>query len=298
MYELAEVLEGLDSKDGALHGYRRVFEAARAMGAGDEAMPGFGEQTAAQVQTDCLARIEKLDRNVHKAMLESDAALIAGIKESAKTYKEAGFPRSALHMLATARAIVGGSAELAALSDEIRTETGIDVRRWRRLPVEEGLELWEKDDGWSAKDAAIHVRTANLVLATCRNEMPETYRYEVAVLPADQGDFPVYGLVFGSNSATGAQLFAILPKAGSTGLVRFEEGAPKITHSFAIPRGKETKEGQPQRLAVEVGPGWVELFIDDQKVGKVDVPPHELRGQVGLFAQKMKASFSDLRILY
>lgn len=295
MYEQAQVLEDLGEKDGALYGYRRVFEAARARGASEGGMPGFGERTAEQVRADCLGHIEKIDRNVHKAMLESDSALIAGVQEAAKAYQAAGFPRNALQVLATARAIVGGSAELAALSESIGKESGIDIRRWRRLPVQKGLELWEVGDDWSEKDGAVLVRTDGLDLATCREDLPDTYRYEATIQPADQGKFPVFGIVFGSNNATGAQLFAMLPKVDKVGLVHFEEGEPKITDSFSIPHGTSL---DGLRLGVEVGENWVELFVGDKKVGRVEMPPNELRGHVGVMAQDVKATFLDLRVLY
>jgi len=294
LYERAQVLLDLGETDGGLFDYRRVIQLARSQADPAAPMPGFDEQSAAAVLADCLARITEVYDAVGKAVGGTDAAFVAATKEAAGAFVEAGFPRGAVHLIDTSIAVLGGDASLAGLAAEICSEKAIDLRRWRRFALEDGLALWEHGDGWSAAGEELRLATDDLVTCTRRGEMPEAYRFEARIRPGKPGEFPVLGLVFGSNPATGAKMFALLPKARAIGLVALKEG-PVIEQQFEHAWKPDAKE---YHLALEATRGRVELFLDEKRVGSADLPRGELLGRVGVFGQDTEAVFAELRVRY
>ena len=294
LYERAQVLLGLGGVDGGLLDYRRVIRLARSQPDAAAPMPGFGEQSAAEVLADCLARITEVNDVVGAAVGETDAAFVSATKEAAGAFAEAGFPRGAVYLIETSIAVLGGDASLAGLAAEIRSEKGIDLRRWRRFALEGGLELWEAGAGWSAAGEELRLATDGLVTCTRRGEMPEAYRLEARIRPGKPDKEAMFGLVFGSNSATGAKGFALAPQARAIGLVALKEGGD-VDQQFEHALKPDAKE---YLLALEVTPGHVEFFLDHKRVGSVDLPRRELLGRVGVFGQDTEAVFADVRVRY
>jgi tetratricopeptide (TPR) repeat protein len=294
LLERAEVLLEQDEVDGALFDLRKLLQLARGQADPEAAMPGFVDQSAADVARDCLTRITKVQSAVGKAIGETYDEFVAAAGSAAEDFVAAGFPRGAVHLIETSLAVLGGDAVLAGLGEEIRARENLDLRRWRRMTLEDGLALWEAGAAWKAVGGEIQLETDGLVTCTRRDEAPEAYRYEATVLPGEGGDFPVYGLVFGSNNLTGAKMFALLPKARMVGLVELREG-PEIAEDFKV----ALKTGEEQyHLAIEVRRGHAEFFLNGEKAGAVDYHPGELRGSVGVFGQDTKAAFSGLRLRY
>jgi len=291
LLERSRVLLELDQEDGALYDLRRVIQTAR--DADFELPSDAGFESAEELIAHALEGIREIDRSVAKELGETVDDFVAATREVAETLSEAGFPRGAAHVVDTCASVLGGEPRLAALRAEIETAAEIDLRRWRRLPVD-GLELWDAGDDWSAEDGDIRLATDGLVTCTSREALPETYRYEITVHPLGGGEFPVYGLLFGSNAVTGAKMFAYIPAGRSFGLVTLKEG-PEIEKSFPAPPDFDADE---LVLAVDVGPGRATFFVDGHEVGTSEIPPHELAGRVGVFGQDTEARFTRLRLLY
>lgn len=291
-FELAEVLAELGELDGAVFGFRQALAEVRGRRDRETPVPGF-DAPADEVARLCLERILALDGSVGEGLTEADATFVAATGELARKIAGGGHPRAALHLLQASRDVLGGDAALAVLADELGG-TELDLRRWRRLPIDPGLSLWEGGADWKAGDGELRLDTKNLVALVHRQDAPEAYRYEARIVPGSAGEVPVYGLVFGANLQTGMRMFAALPKAGLVGVVALEEG-PEITDRLC-PMPEVGAEGL--LFALEVARDSVRFFLGDKQVGEVAFQPRELRGRVGVFGQQTQAAFRELRLRY
>ncbi|MEW6071767.1 MAG: hypothetical protein AB1726_04105 [Planctomycetota bacterium] len=290
--ELAAARAAAGEADGALYSWRRLAERARGIDDPAAEIPGFAGKTAGEVLALAAAGIAAVDAKIAADLAAADAALTAAASAAARAWADAGLPRNAAQILATAQAVKGSDGTLAALARELAPE--VDLRRWRRLAVEPGLEAWHHGDDWTAADGAIALDTAGLVFCVARAEPPPAFRYEVVVEPGEAVEAPIFGLVYGANPATGERLFALLPSLGYAGRVEFVAGVPELTMRFplALPEGNG-----PIALALEVQPGRVEFFVNGASLG-ADEGGAELAGRVGIFGQAMRARFAELRVKY
>ncbi len=293
-FELAECLAELERDDAAMQSYRKVLQRARRHEDPGGPLPGFDGRTTDEVAADCLAAIRKINRNVAEGIEASDDKFATKVVEAAQGFREAGFPRSSVQLLDTSASVLGGSGALRMLQREIQSEDDVDARRWRRLSVGDELELWQGNDHWSAADGAIRFEVDGVLSSLIyREDLPEAFRYEARVIQSDAGDFPVFGLVFGANNQTGQRMFTVFPETGAVALAAFKEGPEILEGLTQIPA---LADGL--RMAIEVRPGAVEFFLEGESVKELELPEREIQGRIGLFAQSVGATFTDLRVRY
>ena len=296
LLELAEVLGELDQEDATLFHLRRVVQLARSQGDPGAPMPGFGPTSAGEVRDQALERMARIDRGLAEAMAVADASFVAAQSEAARQVAEAGFPRGAVYLLETSLAVLGGDATLARLEREILETSEVDLRRWRRLGITPGLELWELRGPWRAERVGVTVDAQGLVQAVHRSDLPESFRYEVTVGLASLGEAPVCGLVFGVDLRSAGEVYVVQPKNGFVGLFGTRsDGSNEVLATFPAPLKRGAKEF---RLAIEVDPRQMSFFFDGKRVGRRETPPSVRRGRVGLVAQDVHASFSRIRVRY
>ncbi len=282
--ELAGLLLAQKQKDGALYFYRKLAEVARSSATHDEATTELLERA--------LAGVAKVDRTIAKNLGEADDKVVAETLKLANTCVEAGLDRSALRFIGTTQALMSGDGELTALANELGQD--LDMRLWRRINPQEGLEGWRNGDDWSAKSGGIAVNTKGMRLATCRQDPPSEFLYEAKVEVSSHGEIWLYGLLFGSNPSSGELLYAIMPFTRTIGVISFIEGEPEFIEEFEADIDWSSDSAT---LAIEVAEGKVDFYFDGEKVGTME-GGEELQGRVGLFVQDVKAEFSDLRFKY
>lgn len=294
LMERAQLLLELEQEDAALFDFRRMIRAARSETF--ELPPDLGYESREDLLADCLARITEIDKKVGEGLGAGDEAFVAATQAAARQLAEAGFPLVASQLIDTSAKVLGGEPRLAQLRATIESEGGVDLRRWRRLSVADELAYWEAGSDFHEKEGGIRLETDTLVMATTREEVPETYRYEVTVRPGGGGEFPVFGLVFGASATAGSKMFGLLPSINSAGLLKLDEEGPDLEKRFVAP----PDEDGAYALAVEVSvpAGRATFFCNGEEVGSADISPYQLRGRVGVFGQTIEADFTDLRVLY
>lgn len=290
--ELGEVRAELGHEDAAMFSYRQLARLARSAEDPDAPLEGAGGRTAREVLEEARLGIEEIDRGVARALIETHEMLVESAARAARTHADEGFSRRAMHLIHTAQRMLGGDGTLARLASEIGGD--LDLRRWRRLKITEGLPEWKGPSSWTAGDDALQVNTQGVELCVYQLvEPPMSYRYEATIELAEVDPSSAVGLIYGSTLETGQRLFVALTGAGVVGLVEFEEGRPKMTKVFGNRLEPETKTLD---MAIEVSRRRAEFYLDGEKVGELEVHPGELRGRVGVFGQVVRASFEDLRL--
>ncbi|MEM7310493.1 MAG: hypothetical protein AAF682_27710 [Planctomycetota bacterium] len=293
-FELGETLAELEHDDGAMQSFRHALALVRAEEDPSTPVAGFDGQSAADVAEECLVRITKVNRNIGDGLRKADAGLTTAVAEVAEGFVDAGFPRSSVQLLDTSAAVLGGSGPLREMRLKIQDEHELDVRRWRRLRVDDELALWQGGGDWGGEDGDVRVDTDALVTTTYREDVPASYRYEARIYPGDEGDTPVFGIVFGSNNRTGMRMFGVLPGPGIAALVELKEGPEIVDQIGRVPE----IGGEGLLLALEVSPESVTFFMQGEKVKELPLTPAEVAGRIGLFAQDTSATFADVRIRY
>ena len=298
--ELANLLANEKQSDAALYFYRQLAAVARGVSDPEGHAPGNSEVTAKELLARALAGVAKVDRTIAKNLGEADSAIVEGTLKLATSCAEAGLNRSALRFIRATQAVMSGDGALTDLENEIRTamegELGIDpdMRLWRRLHPEEDLTSWRASEEWAGKEGGVRVKADGMSLATYRSDLPARFRYEAAVEVQSHGEVWVYGLLFGSNSVSGELLYTVMPISDTIGVVQFVEGTPEFVETFEAELNGAATTAQ---LAIEVFPGRVDFYYDNEKVGSME-GGSELQGRVGLFVQDVEAKFSDLRLKY
>ena len=302
-FELGQVYESLKkekwSKDAAIFSYRRALEIARAEPDPKATLPGFDGIDAGGVMARCNERIQKLESTLPKTLGPAEQSLVDGMTRLAATYVEKGRPRRAVDLLGEAVGMLGGHGPLQNQLDEIRTQTGVDTRRWRRLITGDGdLGRWQgSDEMWTPSQGGLTVKTEVTGLIRYDLELPDAYRYETRINTMNTDEDGIAGMIFGSNLG-GEQILVVLVERGIVALMKLEDGAPRIEK----PLGKfNAADLDDFLLAIEVDEkGHVEFFVDDRNIGSHDYTPLDVRGRVGLLGGEGQGTveYRDMRVFY
>lgn len=291
--ELADALAGRKEVDAAIFNYEKALESARSLSDPKKVVMGSEKLNGEDLIAQCQQRVQKLGKEFSAAKDAADGRFIAACAEAAQAYAEKKLPLSALRLLDDSRTAFGASSELARLRERIAKDSGADTRRWRRLPIDDGLESWDKSEGWEAKDGGVQGTAAGPSFCCYSDDIPERFRFE-ARLQGTKLD-PARGL-FGLAFGVGEKVHYM----GLAGFGLCEVGCLK--------KGEWTEELrlgklEPARLknillALEISPGHVEFFIDGESAGQKDYEAGELAGAIGLLLQGGGAQFSDIKIRY
>ncbi|MEM9800520.1 MAG: hypothetical protein AAGA20_09350 [Planctomycetota bacterium] len=300
---LAECYVEVDNEDAALFAYRRLVRVGRGESDPETKLDHY-DGTAGEAIAAGLAGIKEVNESLGRILEEAYEGFVDGAIAEADTWAEAGYPRVALQSLHLAEEVVGGEGRLLARANEIRDESGVDIRRTRRLTTTESLENWElSGEGWSAieeEDGTTGLRNAGLGIvteATFSIEPPEVFLYEVDVVVEEIDDTPVVGLTF-AGDISGNTLYVRIGKKGSTGIVEWDPdtGQPDFKASFKAK--SRLKAGEPFTLGIEVGRKETRFLVDGEEVGTIEQAAAAASGRLGVMAQRTKSRFLNPRVTY
>jgi tetratricopeptide (TPR) repeat protein len=288
-FELGETLNAAKLADAALFHYQKCVQGVRAL-ADPAAVPASGTKPASAMAEESLARIGKLNKELAEKLGRAEAGFATGAAETAQAYVEKGLPLYALRFLARAEAAFGGSRALAELRARLATENRLDVRRWRRLPLDEGLAGWQGSDAYQLDGDAIAVgKEGGFCWADDEPQIP--YRLEARIEQADSKKPEIVGLMFGQNpdadSIQGVLLIGPAVLASELTKEGWKDDKDALIGTIA-PKKACT-------LAIEVRETEVEVFVDGVSIGKHAYEAKKLTGGVGLAAQGVM-KFRELRV--
>ncbi len=291
--ELAELFAGQKKTDAAVAQFRAAIEAVRGMRDPSQPVAGSGERTAEDLAAACQQRFEALDADYALRLGQADTDFVAACTEAAKAYHEAGMPLVAVALLDRSRALHGRSSTLEEARTEIVLDSGVDPRRWRRLPVPSDLAGWRASRAWSSDGQRLACQADGPAFAFHLGELPAEFRLEARMDGSGlDGEEGFVALLFGINDV-GMRYFGVQ----GPGLMEhgaFErEWKPVKQLGLVKPEAKSSFV-----LAVEVREAEAEFFLDGKSCGKAALSRESLEGEVGAVVQRGHASISELRVRY
>ena len=288
-FELGETLAAQKLTDAALYHYNKCAQSVRAL-ADPSIVPPGAQKKASEIAADAQARIAKLDKDLAEKLAKAGESFVGAASATAQEYVDKGLPLYALRFLARAEDSFGGSRALAELRAKIATDGHLDTRRWRRLPLEEGLAGWEGSDDYSLDGDSIVVAKDGGFL-WCVDEPKIPYRFEVRVEQKDTQKPELVGLMLGASREAeviqGVLSYGPVILASEYGKKGWKEDDDALV-------GK-VEPKKAYTLAIEVRAGEVEIFYDDVSVGKRTYEPKKLLGGIGLCAEG-PVTFRELRV--
>jgi hypothetical protein len=317
LWHLAEINRELDREDVAMYYYRRVVEWANSQidDTADEAgtraefrVPGL-EKTAVELREEAYARMGEINEDITVGIRAANTALHDDLLAMARGYvDEDELPYMGLMALDRTQELVGPSAPQLALGDLIRESGKVDLRKVRRLWIDDELTRWLRDSSeYSADGLELVGEALTLAYATYAEMPPEEYRLEVTISVDREAGEPhaVAGLFLGAsagedagNQENGGQ--------GERKLIAWDASVDHLVRITDGPRGPAFEEriapldlgdGKPHVIALDISEREVVTYIDDEKVGQKQYRKGELNGIVGLVVQGCRARFSELRMI-
>ena len=288
-FELGETLNAQKLADAALYHYQKCVQAVRAL-PDPSSVPPSGARKAAEIADDARARIAKLNKELAEKLAAAEAGFVAGVGETAKAYVDKGLPLYAMRFLAKADEAFGGSRALAELRAKYSEQSKLDTRRWRRLPLEAGLLGWQASDDFSLEgDDIVSAKDGGFCRADDVPKIP--YRFEVRIEQKDTKKPEFVGVMFGESADAeaiqGVLSFGAVVLGSEYGKKGWKDGDDALIGKVA-PKKAYT-------LAIEVRTNEVEVFVDDETVGKRAYEPQKLVGGVGLYAEG-PVKFREIRV--
>ncbi|MCA9001992.1 MAG: hypothetical protein KDB61_08720, partial [Planctomycetes bacterium] len=195
--ETAMVLERWDLA--AFH-WRKLESASRQVVDPESPMPMIQGKTAAETRAFALEKLGEVNPRLREGIENSVDVFVAKAKEVATTYVDDERPLSALYLLESSSRLVDGDARLLTVAEDIKTESGVSLRRGYRPAVDEELTGWSARSSFSGKDGVLRVDVKpGINTAVIEEAPPIPYRWEVKIKLEDKGDFPIAGITFGST---------------------------------------------------------------------------------------------------
>ncbi len=291
---LAEILTEAKQKDAAIFYYRKALREAAGLPA-EAPIPFLGNTTPKEFEGQVIAKLEKLDRKLATGVVEANQAFTDAALEAAQAYAGGGYPRQALTILNDTIALLGPHRSLTSERRSIGERSGVELRRWRRAPVDPQSPDWSgREEAWQTKNGRIVADTKEGMAALVyRPDVPERYQLEVAFRDTN-GENPTCGLIFGINNESPSQLLRVNPRA----IMMHEMINPDEVDIEKSVLGAFSKEQyQSFKLRVDVEPGRVKVFVDDKAVKEVELDRTKCRGNIGIFVQG-QATIESCRLLY
>jgi hypothetical protein len=292
-FELAELLAGQKRNDAAIYRYRAAAASLRELGESTEPIPG-SDLTPSDLLAISETALAKLDPALCDAMQKADASFATSIAEAARAYAEKEMPRASLGLLDSAQVLYGRASALAALRDEIAKASGVDTRRWRRLPAVGELVEWEGGSAWGAKDGALVGQSDSPSFCMWREDVPPRYSFEAKIDASELGKEQGFvAMLFGEN-AKGLQFVGFSSK-GNGIYGKLDKG---FENTGPLPSIRPDKLGG-FTLRIEVFPDRVEFLVDGKSAGKPkSYDPEDLAGRIGFVVQGGQAKLSEIRVCY
>jgi tetratricopeptide (TPR) repeat protein len=293
-FELAELFAAQKRTDAAIYRYRGAVSSLRAMDDPSEVLPGGKDLTGRDLLEISEKALARLDKGLFDALQKADADFAAAVVEAARAYADQELPRASLRLLDEARAMYGGASALTGLREEIAKTSGVDLRRWRRLPVDKEILAWDGDEGWAGSEGQLVGKSDSPDFCSWRGELPSRYTFEATIDAS--GLEPESGFVamtFGGNDR-GLQFVGV----SSRGTAQYGALEKGWKPSGPLPSVKKDQMGSIT-VRIEVHPDRVEYFLGGRSAGKPkELDPEKLQGRVGFVVQGGQVTVRDARICY
>lgn len=289
-------------KDGALFAYRKLVTVARAQRDASKPLKNY-DGTAGEALEAGIAGIKGINPSLSQMLAKQYDDFIDDAVAEADAWVEAEYPRVGLQVLAMANLVAGGEGRLLKRADEVREETGVDVRRTRRMPITPKLEDWEiSGGGWVAildedGTTGLHRTSDKTGDATLMQNPPATFLYEVDIVVEATDGIPILGLTF-AGGPTGDKTFVRLGKTGRAGLLQYDEEARKHTFAPQFKGAGKMKKGEVFTMGIEVGMTETRFLIDGESIGEIEAAAATFAGQLGIWTQGVEARFMNPRLRY
>ncbi len=286
--ELAGIYAELGRRDAALALDRRVVELARS-GDPERAVPTCDDVTAGSLAQAAQERMAKADALFTERWTAACAAIEAGARAAATAYDAAGAPRNADVVLRDAARLLALPASLVKARDEHVAAHAVDGRHRCRLPLAPGLDSWELIGGWRADGSVLRADTvAETALAIYREELPDSYRFEVTATSRTKDEGRWMALAFGLGEDGVWDTLGVYGNATAS-VERVRESFELLLRLPDLPVGGADEV----RLAVEVTQGHAAFHVNGTCVAALDMGETALAGRVGVACAQGVFEFRD-----
>jgi len=302
LFELSELQAEKGTRDAAILSLRRALQFARQVEQ-ETPVPNL-TMTHGELAGACFDRITKLDKTVGDGVRSCVTGFAAAATAAADLYWKGGFPRRALSVLDDSIDLLRGDHGLAAQRDRIKQETGLDLARWRRIPITPELEGFGGSGGFKvdgdtlvgAFDPAKDLSSLKDAVQFLTRDEPLGTSYTVeALVDAGDSNFAT-GVVFGDSEKDGLKAVVIGQGRGVRTFVFDEETGP----DFTSPKGRAppgpVRLGAQVRIPPGAAKGTVAFLLDGQPIGSEEFDTLDFRPRVGVFAFLSNGRISGLRV--
>ncbi len=293
---LGDVMAALDSADAAILSWRHAIESLTRAPDRTARAPGFGGRTFEEAAEDCAQKIREIRKRIGPRFVQDASPFVRDVSKRARDVARRGFPRLALLVLDDAIAMTGNDPRLVGLRDDIREESGIDIRRWHRLRLDRDLAPPGDASTWKESGMEIEAFSSAMSIAMAKPTPRLPCRFETVIRTGDEGQTPAMaGLAFGSTEESGLEMVWI-NRANEIRIGAPEKGIGSIERLATV---NDEQLRRRFRLGVEVSEsGRVTFFADDIRLGHRDYDPEDVTGRVGLLLRSGSAHFEGVRVLY
>jgi hypothetical protein len=292
--ELANLLADQGAEDAALHTYLELAALASTSERPEDIDPD--PHPFAPAPTDWRALAEEgmsaVDARFAERLRELERETADRALELIETCEAAGFPRGALAIASHVGSLVTEDPRLDLAEEELRAR--VDIRRWERLSVTEGLDGWSGHPAFHSGSEVIHFDAPHLAFLTPPVEVTDDYRIEAIFEVDEHGPVPCIGLTFGETPTRGRRMLVAHLTKGSLFIGQYVNGSPTSVHDF---RARVDTKATRHRLALEVRGGLATAYIDGRSAGEFRADALGIEGRPGLLAQQAKGRILEVRLL-
>ncbi|MFT7680072.1 MAG: tetratricopeptide (TPR) repeat protein [Planctomycetota bacterium] len=285
---LAQCLAGLDQKDGALYSWRQVVGLAHKKLSGDPE----SEQATAWIEL-AKAGISAVDKRLGETLSSAGIELEQNASLAADSWIGAGSPRAALHLLSSARRLLGRPSSLDDLAASIRDTSGVNISRWRQLPITKDLEDWRAAPGWKVDQQSLVCDIGGFTRCLWREDLEVPYRLSVEVNVSDASKGAFVGVTLGTGVNGGGTSFVLSTGSGQAGTLTGSGASPTVSLRAAM----KLVDGRGLLEVVATAKG-TRLLLDGKELMKESTlgGAKAANGLVGLIAQGRGVRFETVRL--
>jgi hypothetical protein len=291
---LGRAKAALKDDDGAAYFFRQALAWADAQADQAAAVPGLNMDVA-KLRAEAYEGI----RTIHANMVEGSERTRTTFRETmVKTvadYRAAELPMVAAYRLTQAREVAGKMSELLGLEAGLAGE-GIDLSLPQRLIFPGDMSGWVQQGPRVFKgegDKAQAKSGDGLSYLIWDEEVPGDFEFSASLTFSKAPDFYAFGLVFADNLA-GRKMFGVLP-GGRLVSIKVKDGDNEIDEELGL---VDFTAGEPFELGVRSRGGKLYYLAGGEVIAEAAVPEGALIGRVGVFNQRLAATYSNLRLRY
>lgn len=211
---LAQCLAKLKQQDGALYSWRQALALAHEQ----LSKSASAEQAQAWIE-QAQAGLSAVDKRIGETLIAAGTDLEKNATLAADSWMKAGSPHAALHLLSSARKLLGRPSRLDAMADSIRETSGVSITRWRQLGLSKELEGWRPGPGWKVEDQALVSNSGGFTRCLWRTDLQVPYRLSLEIDFGDASQGALGGVVLGTGINGGGTTFMLSPGSNRAGIL-------------------------------------------------------------------------------